>query len=53
MADLHTMKTQIASQMGVNFGSKEVNRNLTAAQCGQVGGEMVKQALRQSGFTTK
>jgi len=53
MADRQTMKDQIASQMGVTFTSKEQNRNLTAAQCGQVGGEMVKQALRQAGFTNK
>lgn len=44
---LQPLRDQVAREFGVQFGSKEHNRNLTAAQCGQVGGEMVRRALSQ------
>lgn len=44
---LKPMRDQIAQEFGVQFGDKTHNRNLTSAQCGQVGGEMVKRTLAQ------
>lgn len=53
MAKYPEYRERIASQLGVQFGNKAHNRSLTSAQCGQVGGMMVKEALRQVGFTQK
>jgi len=53
MANRESLKTEVARDLGVQIGSKEHNRNQPVAYFGQVGGEMVKRALRQSGFTNK
>lgn len=53
MANREELKMRIANQLGIQFGSKQHNRNLTAIQCGRVGGEMVREALRQAGFIEK
>lgn len=44
---LDNMKYEIASQMNlpVHQGSEDYWGNLTAAQCGHVGGEMVKRLI--------
>jgi len=44
---LKTLRDQVATELGVRFGDKRHNRNLTSAECGKVGGEMVRRALAQ------
>ncbi|MEG0296276.1 MAG: alpha/beta-type small acid-soluble spore protein [Clostridium sp.] len=40
---LANMKNQVANEMGVPF--TDYNGNLSSAQCGSVGGEMVKRMV--------
>lgn len=40
---LANLKNEVAAELGVNF--KEYNGDLTARQCGSVGGEMVKKMI--------
>ena len=42
---LAKFKTEVASEMGVPF--TDYNGDLTAKQCGSVGGEMVKRMVEQ------
>ena len=42
---LGAFKNSVASDMGVQFS--DYNGNLTSAQCGSVGGEMVKRMVAQ------
>ena len=42
---LAKFKNEVASEMGVQFS--DYNGNLTAKQCGSVGGEMVKRMVQQ------
>ena len=42
---LARFKMEVAGEMGVPF--TEYNGNLTSAQCGKVGGEMVKRMVQQ------
>ncbi|GAA0177031.1 alpha/beta-type small acid-soluble spore protein [Clostridium sediminicola] len=42
---LYNFRTEVANELGVPF--TEYNGNLTSAQCGSVGGEMVKRMVAQ------
>ncbi|WP_461204529.1 alpha/beta-type small acid-soluble spore protein [Clostridium sp. DL1XJH146] len=42
---LSNFRTEVAQELGVPF--TEYNGNLTSAQCGSVGGEMVKRMVEQ------
>ena len=42
---LSKFKTEVAQELGVPF--KDYNRDLSARQCGSVGGEMVKRMVEQ------
>ncbi len=42
---LSKFKTEVAQEMGVPF--KDYNGDLSARQCGSVGGEMVKRMVEQ------
>lgn len=42
---LNSMKNEVARELGVPFS--DYNGNLTARQCGSVGGEMVKRMVEE------
>lgn len=42
---LNTFKTEVARELGVPFS--DYNGDLTARQCGSVGGEMVKRMVEE------
>ena len=42
---LNAMKNEVAKELGVPF--RDYNGNLTAKQCGSVGGEMVKRMVEE------
>lgn len=42
---LATFKNEVAKELGVHL--KEYNGDLTAKQCGSVGGEMVKRMVKK------
>jgi len=48
---LQNLKNQVASEFGVQFG--EYSGDLTARQCGSVGGEMVKRMIETYEGKTK
>ncbi|NLL31694.1 MAG: alpha/beta-type small acid-soluble spore protein [Clostridiales bacterium] len=50
-AGLANLKNEVASELGVNF--KEYNGDLTARQCGSVGGGMVKKMIENYKGTTE
>lgn len=42
---MNSLKNEVASELGVQF--QEDNGDLTARECGSVGGEMVKRMIEQ------
>ncbi|MNY85577.1 Small, acid-soluble spore protein C2 [compost metagenome] len=46
--NLDQYKTEVANELGVHFGNKDHNRNLTSAQCGAVGGMMIKRIIESA-----
>lgn len=48
---LRNFKNEVAGELGIPF--KEYNGDLTAKECGSVGGEMVKRMVQQYESTIK
>lgn len=42
MNDMHSLKVLTANSLGIDLRPKGENGNLTARQCGAIGGHMVK-----------
>lgn len=51
-AGLQNLKNEVASEMGVHF-NQGYNGDLSARQCGSVGGGMVKKIVEQYKGTSK